>query len=203
MNDRVTIPPQSGTAFHLRRGQTLTVIDVEGQQVADLVAYNAGDVREHLSSGRSLDYASRMFLTTNDVLYSNRSSPMLDIIEDDVGRHDFTLAPCSAAMFEKLYGHKMPHRGCQGNLEAALAPYGVGADHIPTAFNIFMNVDFNAVTGEIAVLPPISTAGQKIVFLAKMDLIIGLTACSAGLSNNFLFKPIDYVIDTAPPEAAL
>lgn len=197
MPNRQTIPPQSGVAFLLRQGETLAVIDVLGEQVSDLVAYNKDDTGEHISSGRSLDYASTMFLTTGHTIYSNRSSPMLEIIEDDVGRHDFTLAPCSAAMFSKLYGHTTPHHGCQGNLENALAPFGIDADQIPTAFNIFMNVDFDPATGAIKVLPPKSQAGQKTVFQAKMDLIIGLTACSAGQSNNFRFKPIDYMIGDA------
>ena len=77
------IPPRSGTAFKLRKGQVLSVIDPEGEQVSDLVAFNTLDVREYLSSGRSIDYAGRIFLTAGDLLYSNRSRPMLSIIEDE------------------------------------------------------------------------------------------------------------------------
>ena len=191
------IPPRSGTAFKLRKGQLLTVIDPEGEQVSDLVAYNALDVREYLSSGRSIDYAGRMFLTTDDLLYSNRSNPMLTIVEDEVGRHDFSLTPCSRDTFRIIYGDAHPHHGCQGNLEAALAPYGVGADHIPIAFNVFMNVAVDSDSGEIKVLPPLSKPGQKTVFRAEMDLIVAMTACSAGQSNNFRYKPIDYLIEDA------
>ena len=60
------IPPRSGTAFALRRGQRLTVIDPEGEQVSDMVAFALDDHEEALSSGRTLDYASRLFLTTGD-----------------------------------------------------------------------------------------------------------------------------------------
>lgn len=190
-----TIPPQSGVAFALKAGQRLTVIDPMGQQVADLLAFNADDVEEAISSGRTLDYASKIYLSTGDILYSNRSSEMLEIVADEVGRHDFLLAPCSAEMFRKLYGHTEPHKGCFGNLRDALAPYGVKADRIPTAFNVFMNVPVNGQTGALAVEPPLSKAGDTTVFLARMDLIIGLTACSAGMSNNFAFKPIHYRID--------
>jgi uncharacterized protein YcgI (DUF1989 family) len=119
------IEPQSGVAFVLKKGQTLTVIDPEGEQVADLVAFGMHDTDEVISSGRTLDYASKIYLTTGDLLYSNRSSVMLEIAGDDVGRHDFLLAPCSAEMFRKLYGHAEPHRGCFGNLRAALAPHGI------------------------------------------------------------------------------
>jgi len=194
------IPPRSGIAFELRKGQFLTVIDPEGEQVSDLVAFNAADTREYISSGRSIDYAGRMFLSAGDTLYSNRSNRMLHIIADEVGRHDFTLTPCSADTFRIIYGDEQPHHGCQGNLEHALGPYDIGPDDIPIAFNIFMHVDVDASTGAIRVLPPLSRTGQRIVFEAAMDLIIGMTACSAGQSNNFRFKPIDFEISDARPE---
>lgn len=189
------IPPRSGASLKLAKGQMLTVIDPEGEQVSDLIAYNAADIEEYISSGRSIDYASRIFLTTGDILYSNRSNPMLTIVRDDVGRHDFTLTPCSKEMFRIIYGDEKPHHGCQGNLERAMAPYGVSRDRIPIAFNVFMHVDVNPESGEIKVLPPLSRPGDSTSFRAEMDLIVALTACSAGQSNNFRYKPIHYRIE--------
>lgn len=191
---RHRIPPRSGVAFELARGQRLTVIDPQGEQVADLLAYAKADVREVISSGRTLDYANRIYLTTGNKLYSNRSNVLLEIVHDDVGRHDFLLTPCSEATFRLLYDDHDPHRGCFGNLAAALAPYGIAEDGIPTAFNCFMNVPVNGETGELQVLAPLSRADDTIVFVAHEDLIIGLTACSARDSNAGSFKPIDYEI---------
>ncbi len=188
------IEPRSGVAFTLNRGQRLTVIDPEGEQVADLVAFVRDDIDEVISSGRTIDYASRLFLTTGDPIYSNRSNVLLDIVEDTVGRHDFLLTPCSADTFRIIYGDAHPHRGCFGNLAAALEPYGIGPDRIPVAFNVFMHVAIDGTTGEIAVKPPLSRAGDRVVFEAKADLIVGLTACSALQSNNYAFKPILYAI---------
>ena len=199
MTDTCVIPERSGTAFVLRSGETLTVIDPKGEQVADLLAFNAHDVGEAISSGRTLDYASRIYLTKGDKLWSNRSNVMLEIIEDDVGRHDFLLTPCSADTFRLLYDDLTPHRGCFGNLAEALAPYDIGPDRIPTAFNCFMNVPVDGETGELKVLPPISKAGDRIVLRAEMDLIIGLTACSAPDSNGGSFKPIHYQVEPALP----
>jgi uncharacterized protein YcgI (DUF1989 family) len=190
----IEIAPRSGTAFVLRAGQRLRVIDPEGEQVADLLAFAHADVGEALSSGRSLDYASSIFLSTGDALYSNRSRVMLRIVADDVGRHDFLLTPCSAEMFRILYHEAEPHRGCFGNFAAALAPFGIGPDAIPVAFNVFMNVRVDGDTGALRVDPPLSRAGDAIVFEAAMDLVIGLTACSAGQSNNFRYKPIHYEV---------
>lgn len=191
---RHEIAPRSGVAFTLNKGQRLKVIDPRGQQVSDLLAFNRHDIGEAISSGRTIDYASKIYLSKGDPLYSNRSNVMLDIREDTVGRHDFLLTPCSAEMFRKIYGDANPHRGCFGNLAAALEPYGVTADQIPVAFNIFMNVPIDSKTGVIRVDPPLSGPGDYIVFEAAMDLIVALTACSAGQSNNFSFKPIQYEI---------
>ena len=186
------IPPRSGTAFELAKGASLTVIDPEGSQVSDLLAYNAQDVREAISNGRTFDYEETLHLSTGNRLWSNRSNPMLSIVEDTVRRHDFLLTPCSTATFEHFYPDKPVHRGCFGNLAEALEPYGIGPDDIPTAFNIFMNVPVDGESGLIAVKPPVSKAGDRIVLRAEMDLIIGLTACSAYDSNGGSFKPIDY-----------
>jgi uncharacterized protein YcgI (DUF1989 family) len=182
----------------MQKGQSLTVTDPCGEQVADLVAFVAKDTTEVISSGRSIDYASKIFLSKGDILYSNFSRPLLTILEDTVGRHDFLLTPCSSDTFRIIYGDSDPHQGCFGNLAQALEPFGIAADRIPIAFNVFMNVAIDGVTGCIEVRPPLSKAGDQITFRAEADLIIGLTACSAPLSNNGSFKPVDYVLHDGP-----
>ncbi len=188
------IEPKSGAGFRLLAGQELLVIDPLGEQVADLVAYNMNDADETLSNGRSLDYANTIYLTTGHSLYSNRSNVMMEIIADDVGRHDFLLTPCSKDTFRIIYGETNPCGGCFENLSRVLAPYGISQASIPCAFNCFMNVKIDGDTGELKVLPPRSVAGDSIRFRAVMDLHIGLTACSALQSNNGSFKPIHYQI---------
>jgi uncharacterized protein len=195
--ETIEIPERSGSAFSLPKGAFLTVIDPKGEQVADLLAYNAADVAEVISSGRTLDYAETIRLTAGHVLYSNRSRPMLTIMDDSVGRHDFLLTPCSIDTFLHFYPDLPPHRGCFGNLAEALAPYGIGPDQIPVAFNCFMNVPVDGDSGKLRVLPPVSKAGDTISLRAEMDLIIGLTACSAPDSNGGSFKPIHYRVEPA------
>lgn len=188
------IAPRTGVAFELRQGEVLRVIDPEGVQVSDMLAYNLADVREAISNGRTFDYEETIALTAGNRLWSNRSNPMLSIVEDTVGRHDFLLTPCSEATFRHFYPDQPVHRGCFGNLAEALAPYGVGPDMIPCAFNIFMNVPV-AADGTVRVDPPVSKAGDFIRMRAEMDLVIGLTACSAYASNGGRFKPIHYEIE--------
>ena len=182
------IAPRSGVAFRLEEGETLTVVDPQGGQVSDLLAFNADDVREVISNGRTFDYEETISLGQGNRLWSNRSKPMLEIVEDTVGRHDFLLTPCSEATFRHFYADKPVHRGCFGNLAEALSPYGVEADMIPTAFNLFMNVPVDGATGRLAVEPPVSKSGDHISMRALSPLIIGLTACSAYDSCGGTFK---------------
>jgi|SRR5690606_26945383 len=188
-----TIEKQTGAAFKLNKGDKLRVIDPEGEQVSDMVLFNAQDIREKISSGKTLDFENTILITKGHYLWSNRSHKMMEILEDTNGRNDFLLAPCSPETFQILYKNPDYHPSCFENLYTNLAQFGIEPDDVPTAFNIFMNVQF-APDGELSVDPPLSKAGDYVLFEATMDLIVGLTACSAEQSNNYSFKPIQYEI---------
>lgn len=168
-----TITARQGTAFALNQGEHLIVRTPAGGQVSDLYCYSADDSAEHLSTARSLDQADRLLLTTGDELVSNRGRTMLVIRRDDGGRHDLLLPPCRHA--------ENGHPGCEENLARAFTEFGIGADHVGTAFNIFMRVESDG--GRIQVLPSTAPAGAEVEFEACMDLLVGLTAC-AHLATN-------------------
>lgn len=194
---RLHLDPQTGIGLVVKRGQRLEIVDPCGEQVSDLVAFAEEDRREWLSSGRTIDYANTIYLTAGHTLYSNRSRPMWTIVEDTVGRHDFLLTPCSPETFAILYKSTGPHPSCFGNLVRSLAPFGITPDAIPTSLNVFMNVDV-LPSGELRILPPRSRPGDHVTLRAEMDLIVGVTACSAELSNNGRFKPIDLRLHSDP-----
>lgn len=187
------IPPQSGTAFKIQKGSRLKVIDPQGEQVSDMVIFNADDLAEKLSAGKTMDFEETILITKNHHLWSNRSQKMMKIIEDTNGRNDILLAPCSPQTFQIMYGDTEYHPSCLENLSTHLADFGIAPDDIPSAFNIFMNVQFQP-DGKLSVEPPQSKAGDYIIFEALMDLIVGLTACSAEKSNNYSLKPIEFEI---------
>ncbi len=164
-----------------------------GEQVSDMVLFNTQDKREKLSSGKTLDFESTLLITKGHHLWSNRSQKMMKIIEDTNGRNDFLLAPCSPKTFEVLYHNREYHPSCFENLHTNLAEFDIAPDDIPTAFNIFMNVQFSS-DGTLSVDPPLSKPGDYVIFEALMDLTVGLTACSAPQSNNYSFKPIHWEI---------
>lgn len=187
------IEKQSGAAFRLKEGQKLKVISPEAEQVSDMVLFNANDTQEKLSSGKTLDFEENILITKGNFLWSNRSQKMMEILEDTNGRNDFLLAPCSPETFAIMYDYKGYHPSCFENLYMNLEKFDIEPDDIPTAFNIFMNVQFDS-NGKLSVDPPQNQAGDHVIFEAKMDLIVGLTACSAEDSNNGSFKPIQYEI---------
>ncbi|MGH7626322.1 MAG: DUF1989 domain-containing protein [Gemmatimonadaceae bacterium] len=187
---RIHLAPQTGTGFIVKRGELLRIIDPEGEQVSDLTSFAREDPAEWLSSGRTIDYANTIFVTTGHTLYSNRSRPMWNVVEDTVGRHDFLLTPCSPETFSIIYKTRGHHPSCFENLVRSLEPFGIAPDMIPTTLNVFMNVEV-LPTGELRIQPPRSRAGDYLLLRAEIDLIVGVTACSAELSNNGRFKPID------------
>ena len=193
MTKKYHLEPQTGIGLTIKKGQLLKIIDPQGEQVSDLTAFALEDKAEWLSSGRTIDYANTIYLTTGNLLYSNRSRPMFTIIEDMVGRHDFLLTPCSPETFQIIYDNHEYHPSCFENLHTNLAEFGITPDMIPTTLNVFMNVIVQP-NGELKIDPPPSKAGDYIVFRAEMDLIVGITACSAEMSNNYSFKPIDVEI---------
>jgi len=184
------IPAQTGTAFTLKQGQTARIIDVSGGQVADLfcIAERAPD--EILSSGHSLDYNGKIFFSEGDVLYSSKSNPMLTITTDRVGKHIMLYAPCSQEMFAQSYGVTEPHPNCFENLAGSLTKYGVQLPPLAVPLNLFMNIEISQ-DGKINILPPRSTAGDYVDLRAEMDLVIGVSACAAGVCNNFSWTPIE------------
>lgn len=187
------IQPCSGTALRMRKGQFLKVISPLGEQVSDLLAVSADNHASVFSANKTLDYAETINITTGNILYSCIDEPLMEIVQDKNGQNDCLLAPCSPGTFKHFYNKEDGRIGCLGNLRKAFSAEGVNPDLITSTFNIFMNVQINRA-GKIEVLPPKSKPKDYMILWALTDLIVGLTACSAEMSNNNSFKPIEYMV---------
>jgi uncharacterized protein YcgI (DUF1989 family) len=183
------LEPHAGLALKIRGDQILRVTDIEGGQVVDLISYSDQDTQEYLSSPRTMDFNNKIFFSTGDILYSDQSDPMWTITNDEVGQHCFLFAPCDQKMFEITYGVTEAHPNCFDNLSHSLAPFGIQPVQIFVPFNIFMNAKINK-NGEIDIKPPLSKRGDYIELRAEMDMIVGISACSAYKSNDYSFGPI-------------
>ena len=182
MVTRQIVPAGGGVGLRLKCGDQLRVIDPEGGQSGDLIAFST-DGRERLSNGRTFDYGGKIYVSTGDVLWSDLSNPMLTIVSDEVGRHDFLYSPCSLEMYRIQYKVTGYHPNCNDNLSSALRELGIEPGSLPTALNFFMNVDV-VDGGRLVFAPPRSHAGDSMVLRAEMDLAIALTACPASTCNG-------------------
>lgn len=171
----IDIPALEGRGFRLNQGEIVKVIDVDGQQVADFVAIVASNTTERLDPTVTMDVLRSVHVKPNDILYSNMYRPLLTIIEDKVGRHDFINSACRPEMYGFLYDQP-EHASCYHNLNVSLAEFGIQQPHQHYPFNLFMNTVIDS-QGNIQVKAPISTAGDYISLRAEMDLIIAISAC--------------------------
>ena len=196
MPEKFRVPAGGGAGLRLKLGECLRVIDIEGGQTGDLVAFSA-DGKQRLNSGRTFDYGGKIYVSTGDVLWSDRSNPLLTIVADDVGKHDLLYSPCSLEMYRIQYGITEYHANCYDNLCSAFRDLGLEPEPLPSSLNFFMNADV-AADGRLSFLPPKTRAGASITLRAEMDLLIALTSCPASTCNaGAPTKPLAFEILTA------
>jgi hypothetical protein len=171
----IIVPGGHGRAFEARRGQIVTIEDVEGQQIADLVAFNADEPGEWLSPSHTRVALMSMRIAAGNVLVTSRRRPMLQVVRDTAGVHDFSVPACDPSRYELFFGIE-GHRNCQDNLTEALAPYGVDRVQIRDPFNIFQNSP-TSPEGALVLVAPVTKPGDRIVFRALMNIVGAVSAC--------------------------
>jgi len=171
------IPAREYTSLVLHRGEILRVIDLEGKQAADLVAFNATDKGEKLSCVYSNLLNGTWKLTKGHTLYSNRARPMFSIIEDKVGLHYSGGGFCSEEI-NFLRFNVRNTRNCADNLTLAFKPHGIQRQDFDfdCCFNIFMNLTFQP-DGSMKLQEPLSKHGDYIDLKNEMDCIIAISNC--------------------------
>jgi uncharacterized protein YcgI (DUF1989 family) len=199
--ERFRIPKQSGRAFTVAAGELITVIDVDGRQVADLVCFSYPERTLRSSTDQTRDVARTLYISTGHSLYALSGDPLLTIVADDVGRHDLLYAWCRPEMYGRIYG-QVDHPNCHDNLLGALAPYGVTDAELPMPFNIFQHVVIHP-DGRMEVKAPLSRPGDALVLRAERDLLVAVSACSVDGSacNGFDPSPIEIEIHPAGNQA--
>ncbi len=193
MRKEYPIPPCTGLRIDVKAGQHIAVIDPEGGQVADFFAQGAENPGEFLSPGVTIDCNASLRLHIGDILYSNLYRPMLELLADDVGEHDLLHPCCCKEMYDFFYHNGEGHPNCLDNINGALGQ----SNPTITPVNLFMHTKIHS-DGSISVEKPLSRAGDKIVFRARMDMALGIAACSVRESkcNSGACTPIHVVIDS-------
>src|SRR5258708_25385670 len=101
---RITIAARHGHALELHRGKRLRVTDPCGLQVADLVVFNRHDLTEFLDTARTAPALGRIYFQLGDRLVTNARRPILEVVRDDVVRHDMQMAACDVRRYALDFG---------------------------------------------------------------------------------------------------
>jgi urea carboxylase-associated protein 1 len=167
----------------VRRGQSLRIVDLEGNQAVDTLFYNAADTAEHYSAQNTIQAQGRIYLTTGTVLLSNRGNALLRIEEDTCGRHDTLGGACSAESNTVRYAlEKRSMHSCRDSFLLALATHpqtkdgGMTKRDLPSNINFFMNVPVTPA-GELRFADGISAAGRHVQLRALVDTLVLISNC--------------------------
>ena len=164
----------------VKAGQTLRILDLEGNQAADTLFFNANDTSERYSAMDTIREQGNVYLTTGTTLMSNNENPMLEIVADTCGRHDTLGGACATESNTVRYAlEKKCMHACRDSWMLAIAQeteFGLTKRDITHNINFFMNVPVTA-DGGLSFADGISDSGKYVELLAKMDVIVLLSNC--------------------------
>ena len=194
----VVVPAAHGGAIEVQAGEYLSIVDLEGSQVADFVALHRGDPRRFLSPHQTRSTLRRWSLKVGDRLVDNNREPVFEIVRDDVGVHDLFFCACSPALYLQRFG-LTDHRSCRVNLLEALAPHGIEEWRLPDPINVFMRTPPRP-DGEFDFHPAPSKAGDRLVLRAFADVVAAVSSCPMDLSpiNGGRITPLKLAAGPSP-----
>ena len=191
----------------VERGQTLRIVDLEGNQAVDTLFYSAADLSERYSASDTIRYQGALYLTTGSVLRSNLGKPMLRIVADTCGRHDTLGGACSSESNTVRYGQHTKHmHACRDSFLLAAAQSGLdlGKRDLTCNVNFFMNVPVTPA-GKLTFEDGISAGGKYVELRAEMDVLCLISNCPQlnNPCNAYNPTPIRLLVwDTAHAENA-
>jgi len=193
--DRV-VPAHAPWSGLLRTGQTLRIVDLEGQQAVDALFYNASNTTERYSAQDTILALGTPYLATGARLLSNEGNPLVTITADTCGFHDTSAGACSCESNTVRFGHHTKYmHACRENFILELGRYGMGKRDIVANVNFFMNVPV-LPDGELAVVDGLSQPGGFVDLTADMDTLCVFSNCPQvnNPCNGFRPTPIRVLI---------
>ena len=177
VTERVDIAPRTGAFARVAAGRLVTIIDVDGGQVADLYAWSATDPDEHMSAQHTRAITDSLFPKVGEDFSTNHRRPILRFEWDDTpGVHDMLIASCDKERYQQL-GCEPDHASCSDNFRAAMAESGIGdPGFTPQSVNLFMAIPVDA-DGGLSWEPAVTRAGDSVTMRALMDCVIVVSAC--------------------------
>lgn len=192
------LPAGEPWLHEVKKGQTLRIVDLEGNQAADTIFYNRHDTAERYSVTDTILHQGGIYLTTGSVLMSNEGRPMLTIVADTCGRHDTLGGACAAESNTVRYAlHKKFMHSCRDNYLLAIQNSDTGmdkADLVPN-INFFMNVPVTT-EGGLKFDDGVSGPGKYVELRAEMDLWVLVSNCPQlnNPCNAYNPTPVQFLI---------
>jgi uncharacterized protein len=173
----VVVEARAPWAYVVRAGQTLRIVDLEGNQAVDCILYNPHDTDERYSAQETVTAQKNIFLTTGTRLLSTEGRAMMTITADTCGNHDTSGGACSCESNALRYGHHTRHQhACVENFLLAIAPYGMGKRDMTSNINWFMNVPVEA-DGSLGIVDGLSAPGKYVDLRAEIDTLVAVSNC--------------------------
>ena len=164
----------------IKAGQTFRIVDLEGNQAADTLFFNANDPSERYSAMDTIREQSNVYLTTGSELRSNLNNVLLRIVADTCGRHDTLGGACATESNTVRYAlEKRCMHACRDSWMLAIAEhpeYGLHKRDISHNINFFMNVPVTP-EGGLTFEDGISAPGKYVELTAVMDVIVLISNC--------------------------
>jgi urea carboxylase-associated protein 1 len=195
------VPARAPWSGVVARGQSLRIVDLEGNQAVDCILYRADDPSERYSAADTIAEQGNIFLTTGSRLLSGEGAVMMVITDDTCGRHDTIGGACSQESNTLRYGHHTKHQhACVENFLASHAPREMGKRDMVGNINWFMNVPVEQ-DGTLGIVDGISAPGLYVELRAEMDTLVVISNCPQinNPCNGFDPTPIRLIV-TAPGE---
>ncbi|MFZ4892899.1 urea amidolyase associated protein UAAP2 [Plantibacter sp. Mn2098] len=194
------VEPSAPWSATIRAGETLTIVDVGGNQSADFLVYNAADTHERYSVPDTLAAQRNAYLRTGSVLRSNESRPLMTVVGNEIDRQDTIGGACSKESNTLRYGyHTEFQHGCRENFLAEAARHGLGARDLVSNINWFMNVPVEH-DGALGIVDGISAPGKRVALRAEMDVLVIVSNCPQmnNPCNDFNCTPLRMIVTAAP-----
>jgi hypothetical protein len=191
-----TVPARHFWSHTVRKGETLRIVDLEGNQAVDLLIYSEEDDEERYSAQDTVAAQGNLFLREGAILRSNEGRAMMTITGTSVAYHDTIGGACSVESNSLRYGHftKSQHACVENYLKASL-PEGRTKRDLVSNINFFMNVPVME-DGSLGIVDGISAAGLRVDVRAEMDVVVLVSNCPQinNPCNGFNPSPVRMII---------
>ena len=183
----------------IKKGQTFRIVDLEGNQAADVLFYNAEDPTERYSAMDTIRTQKNLYLTVGTKLISNANRELLEIVADTCGRHDTLGGACATESNTVRYSlEKRCMHACRDSWMLAIAEhpeYKISKRDITHNINFFMNVPVTSAGG-LTFEDGISAPGKYVELVAKMDVVMLISNCPQlnNPCNGYNPTPIEVLV---------